>query len=79
MLPLVSSEIAVYARGDGAPLFNIEPEGEAAAPPHLRTAGLATAPRMIVLSRQGILRGLAPRVEPLFAALDVLPGTRVGG
>lgn len=79
LVPLVSSEIVAFASIDGAPLFTVQSVAEAGAAPHVREVANATAARVIVLSRQGVLQGLAPRFEPAFATLTTLPGTKVGG
>lgn len=79
IVPTVSADIGAYLAKTGKPAFVIKATGELGGLPFLREMPRPTAPRLIV-SREGMLQGFAPRYEPPPAPMpDPLPGTKVGG
>jgi outer membrane protein assembly factor BamB len=79
LLPLVTTDIGAYRAATGAEAFTIRAVGETGSIPYLREPNRPTAPRLIAMSRDGVMQGFAPRFEPPPAPLAALPGIRVGG
>jgi outer membrane protein assembly factor BamB len=80
IVPTASADIGAYLIETGKPSFTIKAAGEqSGSVPFLREGTRPTATRLIVVSRDGILQGFAPRHEPPLAPFDTLPGaTQVG-
>jgi outer membrane protein assembly factor BamB len=80
IVPTASADIGAYLIDTGKPSFTIKASGEqSTSVPFLREGVRPTATRLILISRDGILQGFAPRHEPPFAPFDTLPGaTKVG-
>ena len=74
MVPLVASEIPGFDPVTGKPSTTIKAAGELGSQPFLRPDARLTAPRLIVVSREGQLQAFGLRFEPPFMPLDVLPG-----
>lgn len=79
LLPLVTTDIGAFVATTGADSFTIRAAGETGGIPFIREGARPTATLLISMSREGALQGFAPRIEPLPAALSVLPGTKIGG
>jgi outer membrane protein assembly factor BamB len=79
LLPLVTTDIGAFVAATGADSFIIRALGETGGVPFIREGARPTATLLISMSREGALQGFAPRIEPLPAALSVLPGTKIGG
>jgi outer membrane protein assembly factor BamB len=80
IVPTASADIGAYLIETGKPSFTIKASGEQSTSiPFLREGVRPTATRLVVISRDGILQGFAPRHEPPLAPFDTLPGaTKVG-
>ena len=78
LIPFVTNDIGAFAARTGVPAFTIQAVGEIGGVPFVREAVGPTAPLLIAMSREGALQGFAPRVEPPPAALNELPGIKVG-
>jgi outer membrane protein assembly factor BamB len=74
LVPFVSNQLIVLAPNDGRERFTVSLPDELSSPPHIRRAATAAAVQIITVGRDGTLLGLAPRLEPPPAPLDVLPG-----
>jgi outer membrane protein assembly factor BamB len=79
LLPLVTTDIGAFVATTGVDSFTIRAAGETGGVPYIREGARPTATLLISMSREGALQGFAPRIEPLPAALSVLPGTKIGG
>ena len=79
LLPLVTTDIGAFVATTGADSFTIRAAGETGGVPFIREGARPTATLLISMSREGALQGFARRIEPLPAALSVLPGTKIGG
>ena len=77
LVPSLSTEIAAYDAASGAPALAIASAGEVAGQTRLRRGGSAAGTRLLALSVEGRLLAFAPRVEPVPAPLDALPGVAV--
>lgn len=64
LVPLVTTDIGAFNAETGAPAFAIRAVGELGGVPFLRDQPRPTAPRLVVMSRDGALQGFAPRFEP---------------
>ncbi len=78
LVPFSTQNIGAYLASTGAEAFSIR-TGEMRGPLFLRESARATAPRLIAMSREGVLQGFAARFEPPPQPLSALPGVRVGG
>lgn len=80
IVPTASADIGAYLVETGKPAFTIKAAGEqGGSVPFLREGVRPTATRLVLISRDGILQGFAPRHEPPPAPFDTLPGaTQVG-
>jgi outer membrane protein assembly factor BamB len=80
IVPTASADIGAYLVETGKPAFTIKAAGEqGGSVPFLREGVRPTATRLVLVSRDGILQGFAPRHEPPLAPFDTLPGsTQVG-
>jgi len=79
LLPLVTTDIGAVVAATGVDAFIIRAAGETGGVPFIREGARPTSTLFISMSREGALQGFAPRIEPLPAALSVLPGTKIGG
>jgi outer membrane protein assembly factor BamB len=85
LVAFTTHTIGAYLSSTGAEAFTVHgiPEiggtaFEINGTPFLRDAARTTAPRLFAVSRRGALQAFALRVEPALAALEALPGVRVG-
>lgn len=76
LVPSVSTDISVFDVATGKPAPSIKAAGEIGSQPYLRTTTQTTSPRLITVSRDGLLQGFGLRFEPPATPLDVLPGER---
>jgi outer membrane protein assembly factor BamB len=77
LVPSLSTEIAAYDAATGAPALAIASAGEVAGETRMRHGGTAAGTRLLAVSVEGRLLAFAPRVEPVPAALEALPGVAV--
>jgi outer membrane protein assembly factor BamB len=77
LVPSLASEISAFEAATGSPAPGIASSGEVGGETHLRLGGPAGGTRILAVSSEGRLLAFAPRVEPVPAPLDVLPGTAV--
>jgi outer membrane protein assembly factor BamB len=77
LVPSLSTEIAAYDAATGAPALAIASAGEVAGETRLRRGGTAAGTRLLAVSVEGRLLAFAPRVEPVPASLETLPGVAV--
>ena len=75
LVPFSTQNIGAYLASTGAEAFSIR-TGEMRGPLFLREGARVTAPRLIAMSREGVLQGFAARFEPPPAPLTNLPGTK---
>ncbi len=80
IVPTVSADIGAYNAETGKATFTIKAASELGGVPYLREGARPTAPRLVAVSRDGVLQGFAPRIEPPPTAFSALPnGIKVGG
>ena len=80
IVPTASADIGAYQVETGKPSFTIKAAGEqGGSVPFLREGVRPTATRLVVVSRDGILQGFAPRHEPPFTPFETLPGATTVG
>jgi outer membrane protein assembly factor BamB len=80
IVPTASADIGAYHVETGKPSFTIKAAGEqGGSVPFLREGVRPTATRLVLVSRDGILQGFAPRFEPPPAPFDTLPGSTTVG
>ncbi|MGE4086128.1 MAG: PQQ-binding-like beta-propeller repeat protein [Vicinamibacterales bacterium] len=77
LVPSLASEISAFEAATGAPAPGIASSGEVGGETQLRIGGPAGGTRILAVSSEGRLLAFAPRVEPVPAPLDALPGTAV--
>ncbi len=76
VVPSVSTELLAFDATTGKAAATIKAAGEIGTQPFLRIGSRSTAPRLITVSRDGLLQGFGLRFEAPSAQLDVLPGER---
>lgn len=76
VVPSVSTELSAFDAATGKVAATIKAAGEIGSQPFLRLNSRVTTPRLITVSRDGLLQGFGVRFEAPAAPLDVLPGER---
>ncbi|MFI5050831.1 MAG: PQQ-binding-like beta-propeller repeat protein [Gaiellales bacterium] len=77
LVPLLSPEISAYQAATGEPALAIASTGEVSGDTYVRAGGSVGGTRLMAVSVEGRLLAFAPRVEPVPAPLDALPGAAV--
>jgi hypothetical protein len=76
VVPSVSTDLSAFDAATGKAAPTIKAAGEIGSQPFLRIDSRPTSPRLVTVSRDGLLQGFGLRFEAPSALLGDLPGER---
>ena len=77
VVPSLSAEISTYDAATGTPALSITSTGEVGGETLVRPGGPPGGTRLVAVSVEGRFVAFAPRLEPVLAPLEALPGAPV--